>query len=307
MTELYIDLELAAIASAVAAADFPSIQNGDVAQIRALLASLSPKREVEMASVIDRQIAEVPVREYQASDAARGTIILFHGGGWVLGGIDDYDQFACSLALLTDCRIVSVGYRLAPEHRFPAAVDDAWAVVSGINADGPLFVLGDSAGGNLSAVVAQMARDRGDVDLAGQILIYPSVAGEADSDAMRAFDPPIMPRADIAAYYDLYIPDVEKRRDVRFAPLRGHLDRLAPALVIAAGADLLASEAREYAAALTAAGVPTTLYEQHGALHAYLTIFPLTTASRETMKQIGSFIENAIENKTTVTSRGKSA
>src|SRR3546814_13089606 len=98
-----------------------------------------------MVRVEDRDVGGVPVRVYTPQEAARGTIILFHGGGWTVGSVADYDHFARSLAELTGHDVVSVEYRLAPENPFPAAVEDAWAVVGEIEADGPLFLLGDSA------------------------------------------------------------------------------------------------------------------------------------------------------------------
>lgn len=298
MADLYVDPEMAAIADAMANSPMPSIQDGDIAQMRALLSSLSPRGGEEMASVTDMRVSGVPVREYLAGSAVEGTIILFHGGGWVLGCVEDYDYFARTLAWKTRCRILSVDYRLAPEHRFPSAVEDAWSVVSSVAVDHPLFVLGDSAGGNLAAVTAQMMRDWGTRKLAGQILIYPSVAGDVDSEAMHAFEPPMMPISDIVAFYDLYIPDRDSRRDVRFAPFLGRLDGLAPALVIAAGADLFANEARQYADALADAGVRVTLHEQEGALHAFLTLFPQTSAAQRTLDVICEFISKQIDETT---------
>jgi len=295
MTDPYIDPEMASIAAALAGSDAPDITSCDVADMRALLSALSPQGGPEMATVSDRSIANVPVREYRPLENIIGTILLFHGGGWVVGCLDDYDCFARLLAQTTRCRVISVGYRLAPENPFPAAVEDAWSVFSGLESEGPCFVLGDSAGGNLSAVVAQMARDSQAVELAGQILIYPSVAGDADSEAMHAFTPPMMPRADIAKYYDLYIPDVACRDDVRFAPIHGRLEGLAPALIITAGADLFAEEGRQYAKALAASGSAATLHEQRGALHAFLTLWPDTKAAHETMAAIGDFVSKQID------------
>src|SRR3546814_9069785 len=103
--------------------------------MRALLSQLSPKGGPEMVRVEDRDVGGVPVRVYTPQEAARGTIILFHGGGWTVGSVADYDHFARSLAELTGHDVVSVEYRLAPENPFPAAVEDAWAVVGAIEAD----------------------------------------------------------------------------------------------------------------------------------------------------------------------------
>lgn len=249
-----------------------------------------------MLAVDDVVSNGVSARDYRPVAAPIATIILYHGGGWTVGSVSDYDHFARTLAAATSARIVSIDYRLAPEHPFPAAVDDAWAALAGTVSDGPLFVAGDSAGGNLAAVVAQRARDEGAPALAGQILIYPSVAGDVDTPAMHAFVPPMMPRDDIAAYYDLYVPGPADRDDPRFAPALGQLSRLPPAMVVTAGADLLAAEGEAYADALEAAGVEVTRHRQEGALHAYLTLLPDTSASVATMANIASFVSrHAVE------------
>ncbi len=284
---------MVAIAAALAGGSGPSILSGEVAPIRALLSQLSPKGGPEMVRVEDCDIGGVPVRVYTPQEAARGTIILFHGGGWTVGSVADYDHFARSLAELTGHDVVSVEYRLAPENPFPAAVEDAWAVVGEIEADGPLFLLGDSAGGNLAAVTAQIARDRGAPRIDGQILIYPSVAGDVDGASMHAFVPPLMGRDEIAAYYDLYVPDRADRSDIRFAPLAGRLENLPPALVVTAGQDLFADEGARYADALAQAGVPVVRHEEPGAFHAFLTLFPATQASARSRAAIGDFIAGA--------------
>ena len=247
-----------------------------------------------MLSVDDVTLNGVPARDYRPVANPIATIVFYHGGGWTVGSVADYDHFARTLAAATSARVVSVDYRLAPEHPFPAAVDDAWAALTGIAPTGLLFVAGDSAGGNLAAVVAQRARDESAPKLAGQILIYPSVAGTIDTPAMHAFVPPMMPRDDIAAYYDLYVPDIVDRQDPRFAPASGDLSRLPPAIVITAGADLLAAEAEAYADALEAACVDVTLHRQEGALHAYLTLLPDTAASQSTMSEIVGFVARRV-------------
>lgn len=288
---------MAAIASALAAADGPSILTHDAGVMRAVLSGLSPKGGPEMAMVEDRRVGGVPVRVYTPAATVGGAVILFHGGGWTVGSVADYDHFARSLAELTGRRILSVEYRLAPENPFPAAVEDAWAVVREMEEDGPLFLLGDSAGGNLAAVTAQMARDRGAPRIDGQILIYPSVAGDVDGDAMHAFVPPIMAREEIAAYYDLYVPDRADRFDIRFAPLSGRLDGLPSTLVVTAGRDLLADEGARYADALSRAGVPVTRHEEPAAFHAFLTLFPATQAAGRSRGAIRDFLAGIADRK----------
>lgn len=289
-----IDPEMAPLVAAATIPDAPTIRSAGPAAMRAILSQLSPTGGPAMRSVEDTILNGVPARDYRPVAEPAATILLYHGGGWTVGSVADYDHFARTLAAATSARVVSVDYRLAPEHPFPAATDDAWAALTAIVPDGLLFVAGDSAGGNLAAVVAQRARDENLPKLAGQILIYPSVAGDVDTPAMHAFVPPMMPRDDIAAYYDLYVPDRMNRHDPRFAPALGELSRLPPAIVIAAGADLLAAEAETYANALRAAGSDVTLHRQEGALHAYLTLLPETAASKSTMNKIASFVARRV-------------
>ncbi|WP_225009536.1 alpha/beta hydrolase [Novosphingobium percolationis] len=291
MSNVNIDPEMADLAEALSAPGLPSITNSPPDVMRAVLSQVSPTGGPDMHSVADACIAGVSVRDYRPSARPRATILFIHGGGWVVGSVADYDSFARTLAARTGCRVVSVEYRLAPEHPFPAAVEDVCAVYRELSPDGPLFVGGDSAGGNLSAVLAQVDRDSGGGRLAGQILIYPSVAGDTDTEAMRAFAPPFMGLEEISAFYDLYVPDRGQRADPRFAPARGVLVGLVPALVITAGADLLAAEAQDYACALAQAGCDVTTHHQDGAPHAYLTLAPASSAADATLAQIARFID----------------
>src|SRR4051812_25257911 len=139
---------------------------------------------------------QIPVRIVVPQQRSRGVILYLHGGGWVIGAIDEFDTLARKLAERTSCAIVLVDYRLAPEHRYPAAVEDCWAALEWTAAnlgdiagdpDVPLIVAGDSAGGNLSAVMALRARDRGGPALALQVLVYPVT--DADLDRPSYVDP----------------------------------------------------------------------------------------------------------------------
>ncbi|MDF8333809.1 alpha/beta hydrolase [Novosphingobium cyanobacteriorum] len=294
VTTPFLDPEMEALAQLANAPNAPSILNSPPTLMRAVLSQLSPQGGPAMVSVHDQRVCGVATRDYRPSQHCRGTILFMHGGGWVTGSLDDYDSFTRLIASITHCRVVSVDYRLAPEHPFPAAVVDVHAVFGALDPDGPLLVAGDSAGGNLAAVLCQLDRDKGKPRIAGQILIYPSVAGRTDGTAMHAFEPPMMKRAEIEAYYDLYVPDRELRRDVRFAPALGQLDNLPPALVITAGADLLAAEGEAYVQALLAAGCDAALHRQEGAIHAYLTLLPQSRAAQATMDRIANFVSGLV-------------
>ena len=173
---------------------------------------------------------EIPIRVLVPPQGARGVIVYFHGGGWVIGTIDEYDTMARKLAERTSCAVVLVEYRLAPEHRYPTAVDDSdaaltWvgehlAVVAGRD-DVPLIVAGDSAGGNLAAVLAQRARDRGGPELALQVLIYPVT--DADFDRPSYTDPDnqlLLTREAMVWFWDHYVPEAAHRHHAEASPLR---------------------------------------------------------------------------------------
>src|SRR5215203_4125876 len=185
----------------------------------------------------------IPVRVLVPPQGARGVIVYLHGGGWVIGAIDEFDTMARKLAERTSCAVVLVGYRLAPEHRYPIALDDSYAALEwaaerlqGITgrADVPLIVAGDSAGGNLSAVMARRARDRNGPKIALQVLIYPVT--DVDFDRPSYLDPEnqlILTRDAMVWFWDHYAPDAARRTEPDASPLRAtDLAGLPPAVVL---------------------------------------------------------------------------
>jgi acetyl esterase len=203
--------------------------------------------------------------------------VYLHGGGWVIGGIDDVDGLCRELAAGAGCAVLNVGYRLAPEHPFPAAVEDAWAVLADLAADpgrygadpGALAVAGESAGGNLAAVTALRARDEG-LALAHQLLVYPVTDTAMDTPSWAEFgtglglDAPAM-----AEFMDLYRAGADPA-DPRLAPLRApDLSGAAPATVITAECDILRDEGEAYARRLAEAGVPVELRRYPGTVHSF--------------------------------------
>ena len=182
--------------------------------------------------------------------AAKGTLVYFHGGGWVVGDLDSHEAHAIRLANRAGVAVVNVGYRLAPEHPFPAAVDDAIAAMRWVSrrfggGGEPLAVGGDSAGGNLAAVVAWMARDAG-IKLAAQLLIYPA------TDLSRMANDPVR-----AAYFGGRFEEVS--RDPRASPVLADLKGVAPAIIGVGPYDFLYQDSLAYAQALQAAAVETRL------------------------------------------------
>jgi acetyl esterase len=227
----------------------------------------------------------IPLRLYRGQ-GAEGTpqpaLVYFHGGGWVIGDLESHDQVCRALANAARCIVVAVDYRLAPEHKFPAAVDDAVAATRwiadnaarlGIDA-GRLAVGGDSAGGNLAAVVSLDARDRGGPRLVFQVLVYPGtdMALDRPSHLRHAEQLPLR-RTTMQWFVKNYLRDAADVGDWRASPLRAaSLAKLPPALIVTAGLDPLHDEGQAYAEALAAAGVAVTLQRFDGQIHGFLSM-----------------------------------
>ncbi|HZQ34410.1 MAG TPA: alpha/beta hydrolase [Dehalococcoidia bacterium] len=247
-----------------------------------------------MARVEEHAVATpdgtVPVRILVPIEPPRGVIVYYHGGGWVIGRIDEFETLARKLAERTSCAVALVEYRLAPEHRYPAAVDDAYAALEWVGnhlkeiagRELPLIVAGDSAGGNLSAVMALRARDRGGPPLALQVLVYPVT--DADFDRPSYTDPEnqlILTREAMVWFWDHYAPDAARRREPDASPLRAaDLSGLPPAVVLTAEHDVLRDEGEAYAERLREAGVPVDFKRHAGQAHGFFTLLMLPGSER---------------------------
>ena len=217
-------------------------------------------------------------RLYAPSSAVQPVLLYLHGGGFVIGNLETHDSLCRQLALRSGAAVVSLDYRLAPEHRFPTAVDDSWAALRWLSQHAGamgldttrLAVGGDSAGGTLAAVCAILARDAG-LALRAQILITPGTTAHADTASHRQFASGYLLEAEgIAWFFDHYI-DRSERSDWRFAPLNAHdVDGVAPACVVLAEADPLVDEGLAYADKLRAAGVDVTLELYRGVTHDFI-------------------------------------
>lgn len=255
----------------------------------------------QLAHVTDEQVGTVPVRVYRGPADPTGVVVYFHGGGFVIGSIGLMDNVARELAHRSDAVVVSVGYRLAPEDPYPAGLDDCVAVTRWASANCGRFgvpasavaVAGESAGGNLAAAVALRLRDAGGPPLAGQVLIYPAVAGSELHPSVAEFDGLVISRTAMRNYWDAYRSGRDLDADPYAAPLHApSLRGLPPAMVVLGGCDLLRDEGRAYAARLRRDGVPTEEACFAGQPHGFVNFdFPAAAAAFD---RIGPWLRRAL-------------
>lgn len=270
----------------LAALGMPPLETLPVAVARQFVLPRAPGRE--MAQVFDTTLTgpagDIPVRVYQPRQfaAAAPGLVYLHGGGWVVGTLDSYDNLCRELAAAGDCIVVSVDYRLAPEHPYPAAIDDCVAAYAGVVAEAARFgidperlaIAGDSAGGNLAAAVCLRARDASTPLPRYQVLYYPVVdaAGVWPSYEQNARGY-LLTRAAMDWFWNHYAGHVQEPWPQDLAPLRADSHaNLPPALVVTAGYDPLRDEGEAYAARLDAAGVPTALRQYPGQIHGFVSV-----------------------------------
>ena len=218
----------------------------------------------EIASIADDDVDGVPVRIYRGDGPPTGLVVYFHGGGFVMGSVGLMDNVARELAHASGAVVVSVEYRLAPEHPYPAGLDDCetvtrWACAHAERFDvapGSVAVCGESAGGNLAAAVTLRLRDAGDVALAGQVLIYPAVSGSEVYPSAEEFDGVVISRRAGENFWAAYTGGRDLQGDPCAVPIAAaDLHGLPPALVVLGGCDMLRDEGRAYAARLRDDGV----------------------------------------------------
>jgi acetyl esterase len=272
-----------------------------------------------VAAVEPITIAGVPARLYRPAprpavasspdaycpdNAARNIVVWVHGGGWMHGDLDCYEGVARALANRARCAVLAVDYRLAPEHPFPAALDDVWAAVEWSAENfGQVAVAGDSSGGNLAAAAALKARDR-KIDIAVQVLVYPVLESHMNSRSKRAF------RARYAGFlnqpeygtvtfdrisyiWDTYVPQAHLRDCPYVSPLRaGRLRGVAPAVIITAEHDILRSEAQEYAQRLRDEDVKVAHHDYPGQIHGFFQMRGVMSDAEDAMSVTASRVNH---------------
>jgi len=265
----------------------------------------------EIFRVHDRRIPgpgqDLTIRVYEPREAKPGErfpiLVWFHGGGFVIGNLDTHDHACRVLATQADCMVVAVDYRLSPEFKFPAAVDDCiavlrWLTLHALEIGGDpqrMAVGGDSAGGNLAAVCAILARNDGYPKLAFQLLIYPCTAPEPETPSHRKFaEGHLLTRNTITWFYKQYVRSPKEFDDFRFAPLVAEdLSNLPPALVLVAGYDPLRDEGVDYAKRLIESGNRVTLVNYEGMIHGFLLMGGAVDAAKRALSESAAALRRA--------------
>ena len=309
-----LDPQVRQLIDSVAQAGLPPISTLSLAAARQQMinstALLGPPEAVD--SIEDRMIpgsgGEIPIRIYKPAGEKLPIVVFFHGGGWVLGSIETHDGYCRSLANASQTIVVSVDYRLAPEHKFPAAAEDAYAATRWVSENamtiggrsGPLAVAGDSAGGNLAAVVPLMARDRlardrGEPLIGCQVLIYPITDHNLDRASYQEFaNDYLLTRDAMIWFWDHYCASETDRNHAYLSPLRAeNLQGLPPTLVITAGYDPLRDEGEAYAEKLREAGVAVSLTRYDGMIHGFTRRFDVLDKAHEALDEVASMIRDA--------------
>lgn len=308
-----LDLQIQALLEQAKAAGAPDFADLPPAVAREVYSQILAATDLPVpadVAISERTLAgpggELTLRCYRPQQSEiRGAVLYLHGGGFVVGCPRDYDGVAGNIAALSGCLVVQVDYRLAPEHPFPAAVEDSYAALVWLREQAAelgidperIAIAGDSAGANLAAVCALLARDRGGPALALQCLIYPATAsGQVQYDSYRRFGAGYtLTNRSMTYFMSHYLDDSGEPADFRLAPLGApDLSGLPPVLLQVAGYDPLRDEGIAYADALVAAGTPVTLVEYSGLAHGYISMAGVSGGARLALEQVATALRRAL-------------
>lgn len=309
-----LDPQIESALAALAKAELPPIEALSPLAAREQMGAMSRARggvPAEIGRAEDRTIpgpaGDLPIRIYwpKGENQRSGAVLYFHGGGHVIGDLDTHDKICRNLTAGSDAIFVSVDYRMGPEDKFPAAVDDAWAALQWLMAAAEslgadperLAVAGDSAGGNLATVAALMARDAGGPKLRFQALVYPVVdyglAGESYGQFAEGYG--VLTKGAMEWFRRHYLNADADARDWRASPM--HAENLAgspPALIVAAECDVLVSEGKTYAAALEAAGVSVDYEVVPGMIHGFFGMAPDVDGAVRAQARVAEALRTAL-------------
>ena len=296
---MQLDLATTSLLASMALNETPALNTLSPEDARLVFSEINRSMPPGPAQVLSRDV-EIPVagasiraRILTPSEPAKSLMVYYHGGGWVIGNIDDYDAVGRHLAETCQSIVVMVDYRKAPEHPFPIPVDDCYAALawvddnrSSLEADTlPLVVAGDSAGGNLSAVMAIQSRDSNGPKIDLQALIYPVTDGRMAAKSWGDEDKQLFLTSDIMSYFWTHYADAEARLDQRASPLLAeHLRDLPPAVIMTAELDILVDEGRAYAEALTAADVTVSYKDFTQQMHGFFAMPAALPAAAKAMQ-----------------------
>jgi acetyl esterase len=307
-----LDPQVIKILKEAEALGLPAYQDLSPAEARQQMLDLAPPVDplLSVKRVEERSIpgpdGEIALRlYYPAGEAPFPVLVYFHGGGWVIGDLDTHHAFCHALAKSSSCLVVAVDYRLAPEHRFPAAVEDAYAATRWIaentgliQADPDRFaVCGDSAGGHLAAVVSMMARDRQGPRVDLQILIYPITDFSFDTPSYEQNKAGYMLTRDMMKWFwNHFIVDEGQADDPYACPLRAkNFGNLPPALILTAEYDPLRDEGEAYGQKLQSAGVNVTLTRWPGMIHGFIRMTAVLEKANDALGQVAGKVEEVFE------------
>lgn len=297
-----------AIIESYAQSGRPYFHQGTPDEARAMMsASLLQAREPfglpDLASVADDVISgstgRIPIRRYVPLEKPLGKVVYLHSGGWVLGTLNHADAVCRRLTAYSQCELISVDYRLAPEHPFPAPLDDAWTVICEIAKEGdcPLLLAGESAGGNLAAACSIRARDQGGPPIAGTVLAYPVTNCDFETESYREIGSKnwLVSTQDMRWYWDHYCPKGVDRSDPLVSPLRlPDATGLPPAYICVAELDPLRSEGQAYALMLKSANVPVAFSCDQGMLHGYWSAAGVVDEATQAVAMAGAWMHSRI-------------
>ena len=277
----------------------PAEARAQVGAMRSAMADGGSPAAAAEALVVEGSGARVPVSLYAPAVPARGVIVFAHGGGWVVGAPADADALCRRLVASTGCVVASVDYRLAPEHVFPAAVDDlfdvtVWAAERWPGL--PLVVAGESAGGNLAAAVALRAAEGRAGLIDGQVLVYPVADCDFDTPSYRAHgSSAFLTREDMQWFWDHYAPDGLRTHPWASPRRADRLDGVAPAVLVLAGQDPLHDEGAGYAEVLRAAGVAVAVLDYDDLPHGFLSMLGALGAAERPYEEVAAEIVRLVE------------